>query len=208
MPWRRCRHKNPTDPLKPSDGCCQTCASWTDTSAALLRSETERFAGLMVEEIQMTQSVAVHLQNEANFYKSVQWLAKLDYGGGIKCEGARLFSHGGARFPTAMTQRWLVVVQVSRPRTRVARVQVSRRVLPVQTSRRRTVRIQASRRRRSVMGVQISRRRTSVMGVQNSKRTSAMEVQISRRRPSVTGLQISRCRMGGSRADDDRAQLS
>ena len=99
MPWRRCRHKNPTDPLKPSDGCCQTCASWTDTSAALLRSETERFAGLMVEEIQMTQSVAVHLQNEANFYKSVQWLAKLDYGGGIKCEGARLFSHARGSVP-------------------------------------------------------------------------------------------------------------
>jgi hypothetical protein len=30
--------------LKPSDACCQNCASWTDTSAALLRGETERFA--------------------------------------------------------------------------------------------------------------------------------------------------------------------
>src|SRR5262249_11696166 len=36
-PWRRCRHKNLTDRLKPSDGCCQTCVGWTDTSASPLR---------------------------------------------------------------------------------------------------------------------------------------------------------------------------
>jgi hypothetical protein len=42
--WRQCRHKSRTDRLKPSDACCQNCASWTDTSAALLRGETERFA--------------------------------------------------------------------------------------------------------------------------------------------------------------------
>ena len=34
----------------PSDGCCQNCASWTATSAALLRSESERFAIFMTEE--------------------------------------------------------------------------------------------------------------------------------------------------------------
>jgi len=53
-PWRRCRHKSLTDRQKPSDGCCPNCASWTDTSVALLRSETERFAGLLVEEIRWT----------------------------------------------------------------------------------------------------------------------------------------------------------
>src|SRR6516164_7302921 len=86
---------------------------------------------------------------------------------------------GATRFsPTVMTQGWLVVVQVSRPRTRVTGVQVNRRV----------VRIQASRRRRSVMEVQISRRRTSVM--ETGKRTRLIEVQISRRRTPVTGVQI------------------
>src|SRR6266436_8302889 len=99
---------------------------------------------------------------------------------------------GATRFsPTVMTQGGLVVVQVSRPRTRVAGVQVNRRVVLIQTSRRRALRIQASRRRRSVMEVQISRRRTSVMGVQTGKRTR-LEVQISRRRTPVTGVLISR----------------
>ena len=55
-PRRRCRHKSLTDRLKPSAGCCQNCASWIDTSAALLRGETERFAISMVE-----------VQNEPNF---------------------------------------------------------------------------------------------------------------------------------------------
>jgi len=32
------------DRLKPSDGCCQNYVSWSDTSAALLRGETERFS--------------------------------------------------------------------------------------------------------------------------------------------------------------------
>src|SRR5215831_1831801 len=73
---------------------------------------------------------------------------------------------------------------LSRPRIRVLGAQVSRRVMPIQTSRRRTVRIQASRRRRSVMAVQ------------TSKRTSVMEVQVSRPRTSVTGVQISRRRNG------------
>jgi len=47
-PRRRCRHKSLTDRLKPSDGCYQNCASWTDTSAALLRSETERFSTFLL----------------------------------------------------------------------------------------------------------------------------------------------------------------
>ena len=46
----QCRHKSLTGRLKPSDACCPNCASWTDTSAALLRSESERFAVFMVEE--------------------------------------------------------------------------------------------------------------------------------------------------------------
>jgi hypothetical protein len=32
-----------------SDGCCHNCASSTDTSAALLRSESERFSSFLVE---------------------------------------------------------------------------------------------------------------------------------------------------------------
>src|ERR1700752_1112240 len=81
---------------------------------------------------------------------------------------------GATRFsPTVMTLGWLVVVVL------------------IQTSRRRALRIQASRRRRSVREVQIGRRRPSVMGVQTGKRTR-LEVQISRRRTPVTGVQISR----------------
>src|SRR6516162_7827653 len=49
-PRRRCRHKSLTDRLKPSDASCRNCATWTDTSAALLRSASERFAVFMVEE--------------------------------------------------------------------------------------------------------------------------------------------------------------
>src|SRR5262249_1381937 len=53
-PRRQCRHKSPTARLKPSDACCQNCASWTDTSAALLRSASERFAVFTIEEILRT----------------------------------------------------------------------------------------------------------------------------------------------------------
>jgi hypothetical protein len=53
-PLQRCHHKNLTDPLKLSDAYCQTCASWTDTSVALLRSESGRFAAFMVEQIRWT----------------------------------------------------------------------------------------------------------------------------------------------------------
>jgi len=38
---RRCRRKSLIDRLKPSGGCYQSCVSWSDTSAALLRGETE-----------------------------------------------------------------------------------------------------------------------------------------------------------------------
>ena len=40
-PRRRCRRKSLIDRLKPSGGCYQSCVSWSDTSAALLRGETE-----------------------------------------------------------------------------------------------------------------------------------------------------------------------
>jgi hypothetical protein len=75
-PRRRCRHKNLNDPLRRSDACCPNCASWTDTSVAPLRSETERFAAFMVEE-NPERSVVVGLQNEANFSQSMQRFAKL-----------------------------------------------------------------------------------------------------------------------------------
>src|SRR5262249_57905391 len=45
-PRQRCHHKNLTDPLKLSDACCQNCASWTDTSAALPRGGTKRLSVL------------------------------------------------------------------------------------------------------------------------------------------------------------------
>jgi len=41
---------NLNDPLRRSDACCPNCASWTDTSAARLRSASERFVVFMVEE--------------------------------------------------------------------------------------------------------------------------------------------------------------
>src|SRR5258707_3480646 len=78
---------------------------------------------------------------------------------------------GATRFsPTVMTQGWLVVVQVSRPRTRVAGGQINKRGGVIQTSRRRAPRIQTNKRRRNAMEVQNRRRRTNGMGVQNSKR--------------------------------------
>jgi hypothetical protein len=46
--------QEPTGRPKPSDACCPTCASSTGTSAALLRSATERFAVFMIEEIMET----------------------------------------------------------------------------------------------------------------------------------------------------------
>src|SRR5262245_10728873 len=62
-PRQRCHHKNLTDPLKLSDACCQNCVSWTATSAALPRSETERFYCIR--------------PNEANLSQSIQWLTNL-----------------------------------------------------------------------------------------------------------------------------------
>jgi len=75
-PRRRCRHKSLTDRQKPSDACCQNCASWTDTSAALLRSESERFSVFQVE-YNMTTICSCAMQNEANLSQFIQWLAKL-----------------------------------------------------------------------------------------------------------------------------------
>jgi hypothetical protein len=45
-PRRRCRRKSLIDRLKPSGGCYQSCVSWSDTSAALLRGETELLSTL------------------------------------------------------------------------------------------------------------------------------------------------------------------
>src|SRR5262249_62363344 len=66
-PRRRCRHKSLTDRLKPSDGCCQNCVSWTDTSAAQLRSESERFSTFVIEQNTETIPTCVVWQNEPNF---------------------------------------------------------------------------------------------------------------------------------------------
>jgi hypothetical protein len=57
------------------------CASWTDTSAALLRSASERFAVFMVEE--NLETIVEKVQTEANSSQSMQWFAKL----GLKREG-------------------------------------------------------------------------------------------------------------------------
>src|SRR5262249_40487065 len=67
-PWRRCRHKSLTEPLKPSDGCCQNWASWTDTSTSLLRGEIE------LNLVETSTIFGCRWQNEANFSRSVQWL--------------------------------------------------------------------------------------------------------------------------------------
>src|SRR5215813_5757341 len=67
-PWRRCRHKSLTEPLKPSDGCCQNWASWTDTSTALLRGEIE------LNLVETSTIFGCRWQNEANFSRSDQWL--------------------------------------------------------------------------------------------------------------------------------------
>src|SRR5258708_27164029 len=77
---------------------------------------------------------------------------------------------GATRFsPTVMTQGWLVVVQVSRPRTRVAGGKIKRRGVLIKTSRRPALRIQASRRRRKVNEEQINTQRTRVMSEQTGK---------------------------------------
>src|SRR5262245_34891018 len=64
-PRQRCHHKNLTDPLKPSDACCQNCVSWTATSAALRRCEIERSCSTTLSCI---------WPNEANLSQSIQWL--------------------------------------------------------------------------------------------------------------------------------------
>src|SRR6266436_7422296 len=65
-PQRRCRHKSLTDRRKPSDGCCQNCVSWTDTSAALPRAETERLS-LLGQQLRVasrqTKPIFLHLSN-------------------------------------------------------------------------------------------------------------------------------------------------
>ena len=62
-PQRRCRHKSLTDRRKPSDGCCQNRVSWTDTSAALPRAETERLS-LLGQQLRVasrqTKPIFVH----------------------------------------------------------------------------------------------------------------------------------------------------
>jgi hypothetical protein len=70
-PPLRCRHNNLTDRLRRSDGCCQNYASWSDTSAALLRSETERFSTLLIKNsgcnlrlrTRKTKPIFLHLFN-------------------------------------------------------------------------------------------------------------------------------------------------
>src|SRR5262249_14888452 len=62
-PRRRCRHKNLTDPLKLSDACCQNCVSWTATSAALPRSETERFTLQLLVVFGQTKPIFLNLSN-------------------------------------------------------------------------------------------------------------------------------------------------
>jgi hypothetical protein len=56
----------------PSDGCCQNCASWTDTSAALLRSGTERFSTSLIEQNILTIQSCDIRQNEPNFSQFIQ----------------------------------------------------------------------------------------------------------------------------------------
>src|SRR5262249_32332563 len=62
-PRQRCHHKNLTDPLKLSDACCQNCVSWTATSAALPRSETERFALQLLVVFGQTKPIFLNLSN-------------------------------------------------------------------------------------------------------------------------------------------------
>src|SRR5262249_49021415 len=71
-PRRRCRRKSLTDRLKPYDGRCQNYVSCSDTSAALLRGETERFSILW-----QNRAITIYScrrQNEPNFSRSYQWL--------------------------------------------------------------------------------------------------------------------------------------
>src|SRR5262249_42284050 len=73
-PRRRCPHKNLNDPLRRSDACCPNCASWTDTSVAPLRAETERSSISLIEEKATAIPSCISWQNEANFPKWIQWL--------------------------------------------------------------------------------------------------------------------------------------
>src|SRR5260370_36575310 len=77
---------------------------------------------------------------------------------------------GATRFsPTVMTQGWLVVVQVSRPRTRVAGGKGKKRGGGKKKTRTRGTRKTTSSSRRSVIGGQISRARTKTKGGATSK---------------------------------------
>src|SRR5262249_44632726 len=59
----RCHYKKLTDPPKLSDACCQNCVSWTATSAALPRSETERFALQLLVVFGQTKPIFLNLSN-------------------------------------------------------------------------------------------------------------------------------------------------
>src|SRR5215510_14186650 len=62
-PLQRCHYKKLTDPPKLSDACCQNCVSWTATSAALPRSETERFALQLLVVFGQTKPIFLNLSN-------------------------------------------------------------------------------------------------------------------------------------------------
>src|SRR6266516_5009064 len=74
-PRRQCQQKNLNDPQRRSDACCPNCASWTDTSVAPPRSETERSSIFLIEGRGTTIFSCISRQNEPNFPKWVQWLA-------------------------------------------------------------------------------------------------------------------------------------
>src|SRR5262245_58410221 len=60
-PRPRCRHKNLNEPLRRSDACCPNCASWTDTSVAPLRSETELFSTSVQSEVVIGKTEPIFL---------------------------------------------------------------------------------------------------------------------------------------------------
>jgi hypothetical protein len=180
-PLQRCHHKNLTDPLKLSDAYCQTCASWTDTSVALLRSESGRFAAFMVEQIRWTICSCTQ-QNEANFYKSVQWLAKLDYGGGIKCEGARLFSHARGSVPyrnDAAMVGGSASQQTSNTSAGATSQQTSAANTNQQTSNSANTSQQTSKKRNGSTNQQTSNKRNGSTKQQTNKRNGSTNQQTS-----------------------------
>src|SRR5262249_53659308 len=83
------------DRLKPSDGCYQNCVSWSDTSAALLRGEIERPLISWIELSQMIIYSCMPLQNEANFSRLIQVLAKVQIRRQTNCVFTRKISSTG-----------------------------------------------------------------------------------------------------------------